>query len=90
VIRGLHLANYEAYGSRRMWEALRRAGHPIAPDRVARLIREAGIQGAKRRFKRWKTTTADASTRRPDLVQRHFHASGPDELWVADFTYLRS
>jgi putative transposase len=90
VIRELHLANYEAYGSRRMWKALRRAGHEIGRDRVARLMRRAGIQGAKRRVRRWRTTTPDVSQRRPDLVERRFHASGPDELWVADFTYLRS
>jgi putative transposase len=90
VIRELHLANYEAYGSRRMWKALRRAGHPVGRDRVARLMRRAGIQGAKRRTKRWKTTTTDTSQRRPDLVQRRFEAAGRDELWVADFTYLRS
>jgi putative transposase len=90
VIRELHLANYEAYGSRRMWKALRRVGHSVGRDRVARLMRQAGIQGAKRRTKRWRTTTADVSVRRPDLVQRRFQASGPDELWVADFTYLRS
>jgi putative transposase len=90
VIRELHLANYEAYGSRRMWKALCRAGHQVGRDRVARLMRRAGIQGAKRRTKQWKTTTPDASQRRPDLVNRHFRASGPDALWVADFTYLRS
>jgi putative transposase len=90
VIRELHLANYEAYGSRRMWKALRRAGHPVGRDRVARLMRRAGIQGAKHRTKRWKTTTPDTTTLRPDLVERRFHAAGPDELWVADFTYLRS
>ncbi|HEV7566744.1 MAG TPA: IS3 family transposase [Microbacteriaceae bacterium] len=90
VIRELHLANYEAYGSRRMWRALRRAGHEVGRDRVARLMRRAGIQGAKRRTKRWKTTTADTSQRRPDLVQRRFEAAGPDALWVADLTYLRS
>jgi putative transposase len=90
VIRELHLANYEAYGSRRMWKALARAGHQIGRDRVARLMRRAGIQGAKRRTKQWKTTTPDASQRRPDLVNRRFRAPGPDALWVADFTYLRS
>jgi putative transposase len=90
LIRELHLANYEAYGSRRMWKALGRAGHQVGRDRVARLMRRAGIQGAKRRAKQWKTTTADVSQRRPDLVQRRFRAAGPDALWVADFTYLRS
>jgi putative transposase len=90
VIRELHLANYEAYGSRRMWKALRRAGHQIGRDRVARLMRRAGVQGAKRRTRQWKTTTPDASQRRPDLVNRRFRATGPDALWVADFTYLRT
>jgi putative transposase len=90
VIRELHLANYEAYGSRRMWKALARAGHQIGRDHVARLMRRAGIQGAKRRTKQWKTTTSDVSQRRPDLVNRRFRASGPDALWVADFTYLRT
>src|SRR5664280_3342360 len=49
-----------------------------------------GIRGAKRRGKRWRTTTPDPdASRRPDLVRRDFTASRPNELWVADFTYLR-
>jgi transposase InsO family protein len=53
-------------------------------------MREEGIQGAKRRGKPWRTTTPDpTAARRPDLVQRDFAASRPDELWFADFTYLR-
>jgi putative transposase len=53
-------------------------------------MREAGIQGAKRRGKPWRTTTSDPSAaRHPDLVNRDFTASRPDELWLADFTYLR-
>jgi transposase-like protein len=52
--------------------------------------RATGIQGAKRRGKPWRTTIANpAAHRAPDLVQRDFTASQPDELWVADFTYLR-
>lgn len=90
VIRELHLANYEAYGSRRMWKALRRAGDRVGRDRVARLMRGAGLQGAKRRGKRWRTTVPDLVSQRPDLVRRRFQATRPDELWVADFTYLRS
>jgi putative transposase len=90
VIRELHQANYEAYGSRRMWKALRRAGHEIGRDQVARLMRVARIQGAKRRAKRWRTTTPDPAACVPDLVQRRFAAKRADELWVADFTYLRS
>jgi len=53
-------------------------------------MRQAGIQGAKRRGKPWRTTTPDPdAVRRPDLVERDFTASGPDRLYVADFTYLR-
>jgi hypothetical protein len=90
VIREVHLANYEAYGYRRTWKALLRAGEPVGRDRVKRLMRTHQIQGAKRRGKPWRTTIADPVARRsPDLVNRNFAASRPDELWVADFTYLR-
>jgi transposase InsO family protein len=48
------------------------------------------IQGAKRRGKPWRTTYPNANAYRPaDLVERDFKASRPDELWFADFTYLR-
>ena len=91
AIRELHSANYFAYGYRRMWKALLRAGEEAPRCRVQRLMRSAGIQGAKRRGKPWRTTKADPEAlRRPDLVQRDFAASRPNELWVADLTYLRS
>jgi transposase InsO family protein len=86
----MHAANYYAYGYRRMWKALLRAGEDVGRDRVKRLMRVHGIQGAKRRGKPWRTTIADlAATRSPDLVQRDFSAQRPDQLWLADFTYLR-
>ena len=89
-IRELHAANYYAYGSRRMWKALRRAGEHVPRCQVQRLMRAHGIQGAKRRGKPWRTTTPDPfALRRPDLVQRDFSADGPNRLWVGDFTYLR-
>ena len=53
-------------------------------------MRTNGIQGAKRRGKPWRTTSANRDAYRPaDLVERDFSASRPDELWFADFTYLR-
>jgi transposase InsO family protein len=89
-IRELHAANYYAYGSRRMWIALTRAGDPVARCTVERLMRVHGIQGAKRRGKPWRTTRPDpAARRRPDLVDRDFTATAPNELWVADITHLR-
>jgi putative transposase len=90
VIRETHQANYFAYGSRRMWKALLRAGEQVGRSRVERLMRAHAIHGAKRRGKPWRTTTPDPKAQRhPDLVQRDFTASRPDELWLADFTYLR-
>jgi putative transposase len=54
-------------------------------------MREAGIQGAKRRGKPWRTTKPDpAARRRPDLVERDFSAEAPNRLWVGDLTFLRS
>jgi transposase InsO family protein len=89
-IRELHAANYYAYGSRRMWKALRREGEVVGRGRVERLMRAHGLHGAKRRGKPWRTTTPDPlAVRRPDLVQRDFTAVGPNRLWVGDFTYLR-
>jgi putative transposase len=89
-IRELHAANYYAYGSRRMWKALLREGEQVGRGRVERLMRAHGIQGAKRRGKPWRTTISNPEAqRRPDLVQRDFSAAGRNQLWVADFTYLR-
>jgi putative transposase len=89
-IERLHAVNYHAYGYRRLWLALRREGILVGRDRVKRLMRREGIQGAKRRGKPWRTTRPDpTATRPPDLVNRDFSAEGPDRLWVADFTYVR-
>jgi putative transposase len=73
-----------------MWVALNRLGEQAGRGRVERLMRIGGIQGAKRRGKPWRTTRPDpAARRRPDLVERDFTTSGPNQLWVADITYLR-
>jgi putative transposase len=89
-IRELHEANYYAYGYRRLWKALLRAGERVPRCRVQRLMREHGIQGAKRRGRPWRTTRPAAEAqRRPDLVERDFSAERPNALWVADLSYLR-
>jgi putative transposase len=89
-IRELHAANYHAYGYRRMWKALLRAGETVPRCRVQRLMRSHGIVGAKRRGRRWRTTRPDPDAhRRPDLVQGKFAVEAPDRLWVADLSYLR-
>ncbi|WP_245617689.1 IS3 family transposase [Nitriliruptor alkaliphilus] len=84
----LWTANYEVYGIRKMWKALQRAGEAVGRDQVARLMRELGIQGA-RRGKRIRTTRPDASAaRHPDLVDRQFIAERPNLLWVTDLTVV--
>ena len=90
VIRRTHKENYEAYGYRRTWKALLRAGERVPRCQVQRLMRAHRIQGAKRRGKPWRTTKADPNAqRRPDLVKRQFTAPQPNRLWVGDLSYLR-
>ena len=90
-IREVHSQNFECYGYPRVWHELRRQGEQAGRDRVARLMRQEGIRGAKRRGKPWRTTIADPQAqKRPDLVKRDFTATAPDRLWVGDLTYLRT
>ncbi len=90
-IRTVHKENFECYGYPRVWHELQRQGEQVGRDRVARLMRQEGIKGAKRRGKPWRTTIADpAAQKRPDLVNRDFTATAPDRLWVGDLTYLRT
>jgi putative transposase len=68
---GLWKANYEVYGSRKLWKAARRSGIDIGRDQTARLMRKAGVQGALR-SKRVRITPRDRRAgRHPDLVKRH-------------------
>lgn len=89
-IKEVHAANYFAYGSRKMWKALKARGENVGRDQVARVMRQNGIYGAKRRSKPWITTIPDPErASSPDLVERDFTADEPNRLWVVDFTYLR-
>jgi putative transposase len=90
-IREVHAQNFECYGYPRVWHELQRQGEQVGRDRVARLMRQEGIRGAKRRGKPWRTTIADPKAqKRPDLVNRDFDATAPDRLWVGDLTHLRT
>jgi len=81
--------NHEVYGVRKVWKQLGREGHPMARCTVARLMRHAGLRGAMRGRKFKVTTIPDtAAPRPPDLVTRRFAAGRPNELWVADLTYV--
>jgi putative transposase len=63
-------------------------GIHIGRKRIARLMRAARLRGVSRR-KQFRTTVRDATARpAPDLVERRFTAAGPNQLWVADITYI--
>ena len=76
------------YGSLKMWAHLHRDGIEVARCTVERLMRLNGWQGVTR-TKKVRTTVSDpAASRAPDLVDRHFNVEAPNELVVADFTYV--
>ena len=80
--------NFCVYGVRKVWRELIRKKIEVARCTVARLMREMGLEGV-RRGKKFKTTVPDESAQRPaDLVKREFVATRPNELWVADLTYV--
>jgi transposase InsO family protein len=80
--------NHQVYGPRKVWRQLRREGTGVARCTVERLMRGMGLQGVVR-GRKFKTTIGDDLSVRPaDLVQRDFTATRPNELWVADLTYV--
>jgi putative transposase len=87
-IRRIHKDNFGVYGARKVWRQLHREGIAVARCTVERLMGELGLQGV-RRGKPRRTTTPDAAAPRPaDLVDRDFSAARPNQLWVADLTYV--
>jgi len=82
-------ANYQVYGPRKVWRQLKREGIRVARCTVERLMRALGLRGAVR-GRAWLTTTTPASPAvpLPDLVDRDFTVTAPNQLWVADFTYV--
>jgi putative transposase len=87
-IRRVHEDNFGVYGARKIWRQLHREGISVTRCTVARLMRELGLEGV-RRGKPRRTTTPDAAADRPaDLVERDFSAGRPNQLWVADLTYV--
>jgi len=87
-IRRVWQENFCAYGARKAWKQLNRERIRVAKCTVARLMRQMGLRGVIR-GKRFKTTIPDELAQRPaDLVDRQFVASRPNELWVADITFV--
>src|SRR5215211_7853486 len=84
----VHGEHFGVYGARKVWRQLHREGIRVARCTVERLMRELGLRGAVRGKTR-RTTTPDATATRPaDLVERDFSAARPNQLWVADLTYV--
>jgi putative transposase len=87
-IRRVHAEHFGVYGARKVWRQLGRDGIAVARCTVERLMGELGLEGV-RRGKARKTTTPDTAATRPaDLVERDFSAARPNQLWVADLTYV--
>lgn len=80
--------NFMVYGARKVWRQLNREGIQVARCTVERLMRLLGLRGAVRGKKIRTTVPAKAAERPLDLVERNFSATRPNQLWVADFTYV--
>ena len=88
-IKRIHQENYSVYGVQKMHHAMLRSGWQIGRDQLARLMRNAGLQGVRRDRKPRTTHPAGHPDTRLDLVERRLTAERPNQLWVADITYVR-
>jgi len=87
-IKAIHTDSRGTYGVPRIYEELKALGISVSRKRIARLMGELGIEGVSRR-KRTRTTMRRENVRpAPDLVDRDFSAEAPNQLWVADITYV--
>lgn len=92
VIARVHKENFVAYGADKMWDHLNQVeGIRVARCTVERLMRQMGLSGV-RRGRRWvRTTISEVGADRPaDLVDRDFTVEGPNRLWLADLTYVKT
>jgi len=81
--------NHQVYGAEKVWRQLKRERFEVARCTVERLMNRLGLQGVIRGGKKQYTTVADPDLQRPaDLVKRQFTATRPNQLWIADFTYV--
>jgi putative transposase len=87
-IREAHAQSYGTYGAPRLHAELAAKGILVGRKRVARLMRAAGLTGVSRRKGPRTTRRREGARPAPDLVERNFTAERPDQLWVADITYV--
>jgi len=81
-------SNFRVYGVRKVWRQLLREGADVARCTVERLMKKLGIQGVRRGRKCWTTVADDSRYRPTDKVNRQFMAIRPNQLWVADITFV--
>ena len=87
-IQRVRAENFDVYGPRKVWRQLKREGIIVARCTIERLMRELGLQGAVRGRAFTTTTRPDVPAHPADLVNRAFVATRPNQLWVADLTYV--
>jgi len=87
-VRRVWEENQSVYGARKVWKQLNRESIPVGRWSVETVMRKLGLEGV-RRGRRCRTTITDEKAEKPlDLVNRQFVASRPNQLWVADITYV--
>ena len=87
-IESVYKASSGTYGAPRIYAELREEGVRVARKRIARLMRQAGLRGVSRRRSPRTTLRSKHQVAPPDLVKRNFKANKPNELWVADITFI--
>jgi len=87
-IRRVFDANYQVYGARKIWRQLNREGITVARCTVERLMAQSGLTGRVRGRMKRTTVPGDVAARPGDLVERRFQAVAPNQLWIADITYV--
>ena len=87
-IQGVWKDNFRVYGARKVWRQLLREGIGVARCTVERLMKKLGMQGVRRGKKCWTTIADDLLDRPTDKVNRQFVATRPNQLWVADITFV--
>ena len=81
----------KAYGARKTWKELKRRDVEVGRDQVARVMRQNGLEGKRKGGKKRTTIAEETATERTrDLLQRDFTATGPNQKWLCDLTYVRT
>ena len=91
AVHRVHVDSRGLYGVRKVWKVLEREGIEVGRDRVARLMRTAGLQGVTRRARAVpRSKPAELTIRPDDLVERCWSQGAPDRVWIADFTHVKT